>query len=232
MSQPAPFDLEIWCELSFAERRERFVAALKDQMRSCEAVQDISIERGSPGREYDLTAVVQTDVGRLRTPLWSHARAIIFCDPSIHPANRLQFSPEHAVAEAAERLLPRLAVPYKLESRGLTLALSIEDGVERTWTAEHSRFKKRTAVTREDRVENAGEIDVRDLLAHFYVGPALRLVSETGEAFLLPESVEGEGGLVTLCSSCDRWSSGGHERCPACGSEAVDTVMANRPPRR
>ena len=54
-----------------------------------------------------------------------------------------------------ERLGRRLAVPFSLESRGLTVTVTPEDGVERVWVAERSRFRNRTAVIREDRVENA-----------------------------------------------------------------------------
>ena len=35
-----------------------------------------------------------------------------------------------------------------------------EPGVQRTWSAEHSTFRKRTAVVREDRVERPGDLDV------------------------------------------------------------------------
>jgi hypothetical protein len=190
------------------------------------------VEVGPAGREYDMSAVVETDVGRLRTELWTHARASIYCDPSVHPANREQLSPQKAVDEAAERLKKRLSVPYTLESRGLTFSVVPEPGVQRTWTAEHSLFRKRTAVVREDRVDGAGELDVRDLLAHFYTGPSLRLVSESGEAFLLGPAADAEGPLVTLCRSCSHWADGDHPNCPNCGSTAVDSVVATRHERR
>jgi hypothetical protein len=224
------FDPESWCLLGFAERRAALTAALEAEMAGGAGMTGVRIEPGPVGREYDMTVVLETDVGRLRTPLWSHARATIFCDPSIHPANRRQIGPDHAIREASERLRRRLAVPYTLESRGLTLRLSPEPGVDRTWTAEHSHFRRRTAVVREDRVERAGDVDVRDLLAHFYTGPSLRLVSSAGEAFLLPAAADVEGALVTLCHGCRSWSDGGSRVCPSCGSDAVDVVTAVRAP--
>lgn len=223
---------ETWCQLDFTAHREALVEALMAELGEQEGIVAITVEVGGVGREYDLTAVVETDVGRLRTPLWSHARAMIFCDSSIHVANRVQLGPDKAVREAADRLRRRLAVPYRLESRGLTITLEPEDGVERTWTAEHSLFRKRTAVVREDRVERAGELDVRDLMAHFYTGPSLRLVSEEGEAFLLPAATEAEGPLVTLCRSCSVWSEGAADSCSACGGKVVDVVVAAPAPRR
>jgi hypothetical protein len=221
-----------WCTLGWAERRQRLVGSVAAGLENMPGVVSVSIEAGPVGAEYDLTVLVETDVGRMRTPLWSNARAMIFCDASIHPANREQLSPWNAVAEAVDRLRRRLRVSYSLESRGLTLSLNPEDGVVRTWTAEHSLFRKRTAVVREDRVENAGDIDVRNLLAHFYSGPSLRLVSDDGEPFLLPAATEAEGPLVTLCTACRQWSDGGHENCPACGAAAVERVVAARPSRR
>src|SRR5690606_6936669 len=126
----------------------------------------------------------------------------------------------------------RLAVPFRLESRGLTLTLIPEAGVERTWTAEHSLFRKRTAVVREDRVERAGDVDVRDLLAHFYTGSSLRLVGEGGEAVLLPGQADVEGPTVTLCHACGRWSEGAGPACPSCESDQVEIVIGARAPRR
>lgn len=222
-------DPDSWCPLDLPARRQALVEALTVLLAGSRAVIGVTVELGPIGCEYDLTAAVETDVGRLRTPLWSHARATIFCDPSVHSANRRQLSPSIAVREAADRLLRRLAVPYRLESRGLTVTIHPEDGVERTWTAEHSRFRKRTAVVREDSVENPGELDVRDLLAHFYTGPAIRLVAEDGEAFLLPGATEAEGPLITLCRGCGRWSTGAGAACHDCGSAAVETVIAARP---
>src|SRR5690606_25292946 len=133
-----------------------------------DGVTDVVVEAGTLGREYDLTAVVETDVGALRAPLWSHARAMVFCDPSVHPANRERFAPGHAVRAAEEALRGRLSVPFTLESRGLTVTLAPREGVERVWTAERSLFRNRTAVTREDRLLEGGAEDVRDLLGHFY----------------------------------------------------------------
>jgi hypothetical protein len=225
-------DPDLWCALSFLDQRARLADAVRAELEGSPGVQEVTIEAGGRGGEYDLTVLVQTDVGRLRTPLWSHARATIFCDPSVHPANRRQLAPALAVREAADRLRRRLDVPYTLESRGLTLQLSPEDGVERSWTAERSLFRNRTAVTREDRVLDAApDLDVRDLLAHFYVGPSLRLVGPDGQAFLLPESIEVEGPTVSLCPSCSHWAEGAHESCPSCGA-AVDVVIAARPPKR
>lgn len=237
MSDPQPeappefSDPDLWCPLSDRERRDLLAAALLEALEGAPGVQGTRIEVGSVERPYDLTAVAETDVGDLRTPLWSHARAVIFCDPSIHPANRKQLAPGKALREAAERLRPRLHVPFSLESRGLTLILSPEAGVERTWTAERSRFRNRTAVTREDVVGNPGDVDLRDLLAHFYTGPALRLVGEDGTAILLPAAPEAEGPLVTLCLSCRHWAEGAHAECPECGGP-VETVVAARSPRR
>ncbi|MBW3629037.1 MAG: hypothetical protein KY464_07035 [Gemmatimonadetes bacterium] len=231
MAEPGVFDSEGWCALTFAEHRALLAEALRAELDDYEAVTDVVIEAGTLGREYDLTAMIETDVGRLRTPLWAHARAAVFCDPSVHPANRRQLAPDHAVREAADRLRRRLSVAFALESRGLTLTMAPEDGVERVWTAERSLFRNRTAVTREDRVLIAGEVDVRDLLAHFYVGPSLRVAAEDGTAFLLPEASEVEGPLVSLCHGCGRWSEGAHSQCPHCAA-VTEVVIAARPPRR
>ncbi len=231
----SPVSTERWCALGLPERREILAGLLAAELAGApgaEAITGVTIEPGGIGREYDLTAVVATDVGRLRAPLWSHARAMLFCDESVHPANRVRFGPELAAREAADGLRARLAVPFQLESRGLTLTLAPEPGVERTWTAEHSLFRKRTAVVREDRVERVGEVDVRDLLAHFYTGPSLRLVGEGGEAFLLPAQVDVEGPAVTLCHACGRWSEELGAACPSCGSDRVEAVIAARAPRR
>lgn len=232
MSEKDLFSPEGWCALSFPERRELLVRALAAELKDFEFITDIEVEAGTLGREYDLTAAVRTDVGVLRTPLWSHGRAEIYCDDSVHAANRAQLSPLDAVAEAADRFRRRLEVRYALESRGLTVRVSPEEGVERTWTAERSLFRNRTAVTREDVVANAAQdIDVRDLLSHFYSGPSLRAVGDDGEAFLLREAIEIEGPVVSLCPSCRRWSEGSNPECPECGA-ATDVVIAARPPRR
>lgn len=225
-------DPDLWCALDFAARRERLVAALTRELGALPGVTGIFVEVGPIGREYDLTALIETDVGRLRSALWSQVRAELFCDASIHPANRAGFAPLHAVREAADRLRTRLAVPYQLESRGLTFVLHPEEGVERTWSAEHSAFRKRTAVVREDRVAGAADLDVRDLLTHFYSGPSLRLVSSQGEAFLLQAGNEVEGPLITLCHGCAKWAEGSLSRCEECGSAHLETVIAARPPRR
>lgn len=223
---------DAWCSLSFHERRARLALALLEALAGHEGVEEVSIEAGTVGREYDLTAAVRTDVGVLRTPLWSHARAEVFCDPSVHAENRRQLAPATAVREAADRLSRRLAVRYSLEPRGLTLTIEPEPGVERVWTAERARLRKRTAVVREDRVANPPEeLDVRDLLAHFYSGPSLRVVGGDGEAFLLPAAADAEGPLITLCRACRHWADGAHARCPSCGG-AADVVLAVRPPRR
>lgn len=223
---------DAWCALDFAARREALAAALREALDGAPGVRDVVVEAGTPGREYDLTALVEADVGRLRTPLWSHARASIFCDPSVHPANRRQLAPSIAVDEAADRLRRRLEVACKLEARGLTLTLSPEPGVERAWVAERSLFRNRTAVTREDRVLDAApDIDLRDLLAHFYTGPSLRVVPSEGEPFLVPGRSEAEGPMVTLCAACGRWFEGAHEACPECGA-TPDVVVATRPPAR
>ncbi len=229
--RPELLDPGPWAALSDRERRALLADALLAELEGAPGVQGARIEVGPADRPYDLTAVVETDAGDLRTPLWSHARASIFVDPSIHPANRMQLAPGDAVRQAAERLRARLAVPFTLESRGLTLTLRPEPGVERHWTAERSRFRNRTAVTREDVVADAGDVDLRDLLAHFYTGPALRLVAEDGSAFLLPAAPEAEGPLVSLCPACRHWAEGAVAACPDCGG-AVETVVAVRPPRR
>lgn len=222
-------DPEQWCTLGFAEHRQVLANAIFAELGEEPGVTEVQIEAGTPERPYDLTVMLQTDVGRLRTPLWSHARATVFCDPSIHPSNRRQLAPAIAVAEAVDRLRRRLSVPYSLESRGLTVTLEPEDGVERTWVAERSRFSNRTGVTREDRVANAaGDLDLRDLLAHFYTGPSLRLVNDRGEAFLLPGAPEIEGVKMSLCPACGRWEEGIHEQCPHCQG-TTDVVIAARP---
>jgi hypothetical protein len=225
------FEPDRWCGLPFAEHRALLAAAVVEALRGEPGVVEVVVEAGTLGREYDLTVALDTDVGRMRTPLWSHARAAIFCDPSVHPANRRQLAPGLAVRDAVDRLRRRLAVPFALESRGLTLTLAPEEGVERVWTAERSRFRNRTAVTREDRVANADEVDVRDLLAHFYAGPSLRAVGEDGTAFLLPAASEVEGPTVSLCQACHHWAEGALQQCPECGGP-TDVVIAARPPRR
>lgn len=223
---------ESWCRLSFAERREALARAVAAELGDLEFITEVVVEAGTVGREYDLTVAVHTDVGVLRAPLWSHARAAVFCDPSIHSANRRQLAPAEAVREAADRLRRRLAAPFALESRGLAVTIPIEAGVDRVWTAERSRFRNRTAVTREDTVARAADdIDVRDLLSHFYSGPSIRAVGDDGQAFLLREASEVEGPIVSLCQACGRWSVGSVEECPACGAP-TDVVVAARPPRR
>jgi hypothetical protein len=223
---------DLWRALSDRERREALARAMADALLDAPGVKGARVEVGPVERPYDYTAVAETDVGDLRTPLWSHARASVFCDPSIHPANRRQLAPAAEVERAADRLRRRLAVPFTLEARGLTLRLEPEPGVERTWTAERSRFRNRTAVSREDVVTaKAAEMDVRDLLAHFYTGPSLRAVAEDGTAFLLPASHEEEGRMVSLCPACGRWHEGGASPCPDCGA-ATEVVVAARLPRR
>jgi hypothetical protein len=228
---PELFDPELWCPLGNHERRDLLARALLDALRAEPGVQDTRIEAGTVERPHDYTAVVETDVGNLKTPLWSHARAEIFCDPSIHAANRRQLAPGLDLQRAAERLRTRLNVRFTLEARGLTLTLAPEAGVERTWTAERARFRDRTAVTREDVVSKAGDVDLRDLLAHFYSGPSLRVQAEDGTAFLLPAQSEEEGRLVALCLACHRWAEGAAAACAHCGGP-VETVLAARPARR
>jgi hypothetical protein len=222
---------DLWAALSDRERRDLLARSLMAALEGAPGVSGTRMEVGPVDRPYDYTAVVETDVGDLRTPLWSHARATIYVDPSIHPANRKQLAPGPELAKAAERLRGRLAVPFALESRGLTVTLTPEPGVQRTWVAERARFRDRTAVSREDVIAKAGDVDVRDLLAHFYTGPSLRLVGPDGAAFLLPAASEDEGRLVALCPSCSRWSEGTASQCPECGGP-VEVVRAVRPSRR
>ena len=231
MPFPALHDPDLWCPLPMAERRELLARALLATLQDLACVRGTRIELGSVERPSDYTAVVETDVGDLKTPLWSDARARLFCDPSVHVANRRQLAPGPEVAHAAARLRRRLSVHYQLETRGLTLTLESEPGVQRTWTAERARFRDRTAVTREDVVANAGEVDVRDLLAHFYSGPSLRVESAAGEPFLLPAASEEEGRLVSLCPACRQWHEGPEAECPACG-RPTEVVLASRPARR
>ena len=231
MSYPELLDPDLWCPLSPAERRELLARALYDAIQDAPGVGGARIEIGPVDRPFDYTAVAETDVGDLKTALWSNARSMIFCDPSIHSANRRQLAPGPEVERAADRLRRRLTVSYTLESRGLTLKMEPEPQVERTWTAERARFRNRTAVTREDVVTNAAEVDVRDLLAHFYSGPSLRAVGEDGTAFLLPAATEEEGRHITLCIACGRWEEGSHDRCSTCDGP-VESVVASRPARR
>jgi hypothetical protein len=232
MTQTPLLDPDQWCALSDRARRDALAEALLQELEGEPGVTGARVDVGTVDRPYDLTAVVETDVGVLRTPLWSHARASIFCDPSIHAANRRQLAPGMAVRDAADRLRRRLAVPFALESRGLTVTLSPEEGVERVWSAERSRFRGRTAVTREDRIGNPADMDLRDLLAHFYSGPALRLVGEDGSAFLLPAAAEAEDSyLVALCVQCGRWEEGASATCTHCG-QITEVVTATRPARR
>lgn len=233
VTTPELLEPNAWCALPDAERRALLAESLRDLLHDAPGVRNVLISIGPVDRPWDVTAVVETDVGTLRLPFWSHSRAQLFCDASVHPANREPHAPGHALAAAATTLRARLAVPFSLETRGLTFALETEAGVERTWTAERSRFRNRTAVTREDRVANAAaDLDVRDLLAHFYTGPALRLVGSDGTAFMLPGAVDSEGErLVTLCPVCAHWAEGSHTACPVCGASA-DTVVAQRPARR
>jgi hypothetical protein len=231
MPHPALLDPDLWCPLTPAERRELLAGALFEALQDAPGVRGARIEVGPVDRPFDYTGVVETDVGDLKTALWSHARSSIFCDPSIHPANRRQLAPGPEVERAADRLRRRLGVTYTLESRGLTLKMEPEPQVERTWKAEHARFRSRTAVTREDVVQNAAEVDVRDLLAHFYSGPSLRVQGDDGTAFLLPAATEEEGRLVTLCVACGRWEEGSQDRCIHCGA-AAENLVASRPARR
>lgn len=230
---PTLNDPDRWSALSDRERRDLLARALQAALEGAPGVSGARVEAGPVERPYDYTAVAETDVGDLRTPLWSHARAQVFCDPSIHAANRLQLAPATEVERAADRLRRRLSVPFTLEARGLTLTLEPEPGVERTWTAERSRFRNRTAVSREDVVTSpANEVDVRDLLRHFYTGPSLRAVGSDGAAFLLPAASDEEGRTVSLCPACGRWHHGDVAMCPECGAATEVVVVARQPRRR
>src|SRR3712207_4968941 len=112
------FDPDLWCPLTERERRDLLARALLEALDGMAGVQDTRIDPGTVDRPYDYTAVVETEVGALKTPLWSHARAQIFCDPSIHPANRGQLAPGLDLRRAAERLRARLDVRFTLETRG------------------------------------------------------------------------------------------------------------------
>ena len=230
---PELHDPELWCALPDAEQRRVLAAGLHRELDGAPGVQDTRIEVGPAGRASDFTAVVETDVGDLRTPLWSHVRASIFCDASIHPANRRQLAPGLAVQRAAQELRGRLEVPLALESRGATITLVPEEGVERVWAAERSRFRGKTVVIREDRVARPPEdLDLRNLLAHFYTGPGLRLVDSDRNAVLLPAAADPQDGpLVSLCARCQHWQEGPAEACAECGAP-VETVVAMRPARR
>ncbi|MBA4159318.1 MAG: hypothetical protein H0X65_17860, partial [Gemmatimonadetes bacterium] len=209
MADSILYNPDLWCSRPLAEHRSILAESLLQELEGEPGVTGTSIQVGPSDRPYDLMAAVETDVGVLRTALWSHARADIFCDVSIHPDNRRQLAPGHALREATDRLRRRLAVPFRLESRGLTATFQLEDGVERVWSAERSLFRGKTAVTREDRIANPGDVDLRDMLAHFYSGPALRLVDTEGSAFLLPAATEGEDAtLLSLCVRCHRWEEG------------------------
>jgi hypothetical protein len=224
-------DPDRWGELPLAEQRRLLAEAVRTELDGTAPVEAVEIEIGPVERPYDLTIAVCTEVGTLRAPLWSHARASLFTDRSVHPENRRRFAPGEALREALELLRPRLAVPYALETRGLQVTYRPADGVERTWSAERSLFRGKTAVVREDRIEDPGEADLRELLARHYAGPSLRVVGDDGTAFLLPGSAEiADGALVSLCPRCRKWEEGVVERCPECGSP-VDTLLATRPPR-
>jgi hypothetical protein len=232
MNDPRLFDPDRWCRLSLREQRDTLAATLVDRLGSGSVVRGASIEVGPVERPYDLTAALETDVGTLRAPLWSHARAVIFCDASVHPANRERFAPGHALERTADSLRRRLAVPVRLESRGLTFSLALDAGVERTWSAEKSLFRGKTVVVREDRIAEPGDADLRELLARHYSGPAQRLVLEDGSAIFLPGGADdADGALISLCASCGRWDEEVLERCISCGGP-VDVVHATRPPRR
>lgn len=224
---------DLWCALPDPDRRRLLAESLHAALRDAPGVRGARVQVGPAERAYDLVAVLETDVGDLRAPLWSHVRASIFCDASIHPANRRQIGPGIALQRCVDDLRRRLAVPLTLEARGASISLAPEDGVERTWTAERSRFRGKTLVTREDRVSNPpDDLDLRDLLAHFYTGPGLRLLDPEGNALLLPARAEPEDGpLVSLCEGCGRWTEGPVPACPHCRAP-VNTVVAMRPARR
>ena len=206
---------DVWCELDFLEQSARLARAVGAALGDSPAVHEVRVEAGPPGREYDLTVAVETDVGVLRTALWSHARAVIFCDPSVHVANRRQLAPGLELERAAAELRARLAVPFRLESRGLTLALAPEPGVERTWTAERALFRNRTAVTREDRVlKPPARWTCATCSPTSTSARRCAWWARTAQAFLLPAATEAEGPLVSLCRACGRWAEGAHESCP------------------
>ena len=96
MRDSIPLEPQVWCEQTFSEHRSVLAEELRKRLSDADCITEVTIEAGTVGREYDLTAAVRTDVGTLRTPLWSHARAMIYCDGSVHPANREQFAPEVA----------------------------------------------------------------------------------------------------------------------------------------
>jgi hypothetical protein len=224
--------MERWCGMSMAERREWFVTTLEAAFSEDDAVTGARVEVGPVERPYDLTAVLETDAGDLRAPLWSHARASIYCDGSVHPDARGRLAPEGAVEEAAAALRQWLAVPYELGQRGLTVTIDRGEGLARTWTVEKSLFRGAATITREDRMESPPEeADLRDLLEAFYAGPSLRLVGKEGPLHL-PAGADGTAApLVSLCPRCERWAEGDRAACPHCGGP-VEVTVRLRPARR
>jgi hypothetical protein len=224
--------MERWCGMSLGERREWFVTALAAAFSEDDAVTGARVEVGPVERPYDLTAVLETDAGDLRAPLWSHARASIYCDGSVHPDARRRLAPEVAVQEAAATLGRWLAVPYELGQRGLSVTIDAGEGLARTWTVEKSLFRGAATITREDRMENPPEeADLRDLLEAFYTGPALRLVGKEGTLHLPAGNDGASAPLISLCPRCERWAEGDLAECPHC-SGPVEVSVRLRPTRR
>lgn len=225
-------DPDRWAAADMPARRRALESALAAALGDRPEVVELRVEWGPPGRPYDLVAAVVTDVGVLRAPFWSQARAELFADASVHPANRQAFAPAPALERAVAALRRRLAVPARLESRGLVLRWEIAPGVERVWAAERSRWRGHAVVVREERIADPGDADLPALLRDRYTGPALRVVPEGGSPFFLPEQADPDAGpLVSLCPACHRWAEGAQERCPHCGGP-VDVRVAIRPTRR
>ncbi|HLL85110.1 MAG TPA: hypothetical protein VK420_20745, partial [Longimicrobium sp.] len=68
MSYPELLDPDLWCPLAPAERRELLAGALFAALQDAPGVQGARIEIGPVDRPFDYTAVVETDVGDLKTP--------------------------------------------------------------------------------------------------------------------------------------------------------------------
>src|SRR3954447_12850042 len=66
---PELLEPDLWCPMTDGARRELLARAIFDALRDAPGVTGARIEVGPVKRPYDYTAVVETDVGDLRTPL-------------------------------------------------------------------------------------------------------------------------------------------------------------------